>query len=247
MNQARASLSAATLTVMLLLSIGSVARAQPSHGPSYYPPPPQRLERPRPFGQGAVNVGGMLGFGSSGKSVAFTLGVNLGYFVLDGLEPGIFSDVTFGSEIDTQVSVLPYLRYIFYRSWSFSPFIKAQGGGLFFIDGPKLGLVGGGGGFVWGLGGNLGLNIEGMVFKLLPESECPPDDDCVRYSFGISLSYLIGARSSRARHRRPLPPSPPRRPQETAPPPPSAASPPSPPPPADEPGAPAEETPTPTK
>jgi len=191
--------------VALLLGICLNAEAQPRFDPALDPLPAPRVQRPRPFGQGAVNVGGMLGFGSSGKTVAFTLGLNLGYFVLDGLEPGIFSDVTFGSEIETQISVLPYLRYIFHRSWRFSPFVKVQGGGLFFVEGPKLGLVGGGGGFVWGLGGNLGLNIEGMVFKLLPQSECPADDDCIRYNFGVSLSYLLGASPPRVRGPAPAP------------------------------------------
>jgi hypothetical protein len=192
-------------TLMVVLAMGVPARAQPYPAGGPYRP----VERPRPFGQGTVNAGGALAFGSYGDGFAFTLGANLGYFVLDGLEPGIYSDVTFGSEINTEISVLPYLRYLLYRSYSLSPYLKVQGGGLFVIDGPKLGVIGGGGGVIIGLGRGLAFNIEGLVLKLLPESDCGEGDNCIRYQMGFSISFLFGgARAPAPRHAPPPPPPP---------------------------------------
>lgn len=146
-----------------------------------------------------------------GAPCQLTLGVNAGYFVLPGLEPGVQADVTFGSEIDSQITLLPFVRWMLFRSWGFTPYLKGTAGGLFVVTGDrtiKLGLFGGGGGIVIGLGGRLALNLEFLVLKVTPESECPLGE-CTLYRMGLSLSVLFGqaAPPRRRRYRRvPAPP-----------------------------------------
>ena len=169
------------------------------------PPPRLRIEPPRPFGQGVVNLGGGAAFGSgSDGGFAFTVGLNGGYFVLDGLEPGVSTSLTVGSGIDTQLLLLPYIRWVLYRSFSFSPYLKVAGGGLFvFADAGtrKLGLYGGGGGVVFGLGGRLALNIEALALRATPKEDCP-NDECTLLRFGLSLSVFFGGGSSAPTPRR---------------------------------------------
>ena len=148
-------------------------------------------EREPPFDQGTINVGGALGFGGSNEGFSFLLGANAGYFVLPGLEPGLYADVRFGSNAATVISVLPYLRWIIWRSHTISPYLKVQGGRLFVFDYADFTTIGGGGGFVIGLGNGLGLNIEGLVFRWFPTSGCEVDG-CTRFNFGLSLAYMFG-------------------------------------------------------
>jgi hypothetical protein len=165
------------------------ADAPPPRGPRSSPPPPLPPPRrlPRPFRQGQLDFGGALGIGSTGQGIAFTVGLNVGYFVLNGLEPGIYADVTFGSGVDTQMSVLPFVRWMLYRSRRLSPYLKVQGGGLWFVNGPSTPLIGGGGGIVVGLRGRLGLNLEFIALRL---TNCSFVDECWRYNGGVSLSVF---------------------------------------------------------
>ena len=166
--------------------------------------PPRRIDR-RPFGRGVVDLGGAAAFGGSGDGgFAFTFGGNAGYFVLNGLEPGVQTDVTVGNNIDTQWTVLPFLRWIPFSSRSFSPYLKATAGGLFVFgsgDTLKLGLYGGGGGVVLGLGGRMALNLEGLALRIAPKDRCP-GGDCMLYRFGISISVLFGQPPPKKRRRR---------------------------------------------
>ena len=146
---------------------------------------------PRPFGQHTMNASLALGFGV-GDGAAFALGGSFGYFVVDGLEPGLDLEATFGEDRATVVSLLPYLRWVPWRSYPFSPFLKAQAGRWFITDYPDISVVGGGGGFVYFLSRWAGLQVEALVLHLIPDQGGCPDDSCTIPSFGLSFGFFFG-------------------------------------------------------
>jgi hypothetical protein len=201
------------LAVLAMLLLASSARAQPApapHGPYYYRPPP-----PRPFDRGAMNAGFAFGLGSGVGGTTIGLAGHFGYFVLPGLEPGLDTGVTFGSGTPTVGSLMPYVRWVIWRSWTVSPYLKVQGGRWFVSDYPDVSPVGGGGGLVFFLSRMLAVQLEGMVYRLFPSSACggvgTAFDSCTVPTFGVSLGFFFGG-------RRPAPPPPP-----PPPPPPQAA------------------------
>ena len=156
------------------------------------PPPPAAFplpEPPRPFGRGNINVGLGLGFSAGAGETAFSVGGAFGYFVLDGLEPGLQLDVTFGSNRPTVTALLPYLRWIFYRSYSVSPYLKAQGGRFFVTGHADVTALGGGGGIVVFISRRVGLQLEGLVFRLFPKDVCA--DECTVTDFGLSFGIYF--------------------------------------------------------
>jgi hypothetical protein len=159
-----------------------------------------------------MSLGLVMGI-STGQSTAFTLGGGFGYFVLPGLEPGVTLDVTFGSDRPTVTSLMPYLRWVFWRSYVLSPFVKAQAGRWFISDAPDLTVLGGGGGVVFFLSQQAGLQLEGLVYRLFPEASCP-DRNCWATSVGLSVGMYFGGRRST-----PPPPPPPSPPPPSPPPP----------------------------
>ncbi len=154
--------------------------AERAHGPP-----------PRPFGRHTMNASLALGFGV-GDGAAFALGASFGYFILDGLEPGLNLDATFGEDRATVVSLLPYLRWVPWRSYPFSPYLKVQGGRWFITDYPDITVVGGGGGFVYFLNRWAGLQVEAMALHLIPDEGSCPDDTCTIPSFGLSFGFFFG-------------------------------------------------------
>jgi hypothetical protein len=148
-----------------------------------------------PFDQGCVNLGLGLGGGSVGGKAAFNVGVKFGYFVLPGLEPGVETSVTFGSDQPTVISLLPYLRWIIYRALPVSPYLMAQAGRLFVITNDPLysdedfTAVGGGGGVIVFLHRSIGLQLGGKVLALPGGETCDP---CVIYGIDLSLGFIFG-------------------------------------------------------
>lgn len=162
------------------------------------------VDRGQPFSQGSMNLGLVLGFSAS-QGTAFALGGAFGYFVLSGLEPGLELEVTFGSDRPTVTSLLPYLRWVIWRSYTLSPYVKAQGGRWFISDQDDLSAIGGGGGLVFFLTRNAGLQLEGMVYRLFPEEVC--GDSCTHTAIGFSLGFYFGNPPPVPRSR-PAPPPP---------------------------------------
>ncbi len=198
-------LRSSIVTATTIALLGSSANAQaPAGGSAAERSRQSKRERPRPFGQGVINFGGAAAFGSRPDGgVAFTFGANVGCFVLPGVEPGTSVEFTVGSgSVQTQLTALGYLRWILYRSYGFSPYLKAAGGGLFVFGESErlsLGLWGGGGGLVIGLGGRLALNLEALVLRASPSSDCPAGE-CTIMRFGFSLSLFFGGGRPRPRH-----------------------------------------------
>src|SRR2546427_9791569 len=105
-------------------------------------------EPPRPFARGSSIGGLVFGLSSGGGETAFTFGGSYGYFVADGVAPGVSTVVTASTGAPTTVELSGFLRVIPWRSYPIAPMLVGKGGRLF-IDGfPDLWLVGGGGGLV---------------------------------------------------------------------------------------------------
>lgn len=146
-------------------------------------------EEPRPFGQASIDLGLILGI-STGHETSFTFGATGGYFVLNGLEPGLQIEVTVSSANPTVTSLLPFLRWIIWRSYPVSPYLKIQGGRWFISDYPDVSTLGGGGGLVFFFSSQAGLQVEGMVYRLFPDTACP-NDSCLTSNFGLSLGFFF--------------------------------------------------------
>lgn len=204
-------------------------------------PAPTLLEPPRPFDRGSLDLGLIVAI-STGGEVAVTLGGNFGYFVLPGLEPGLQVDVTFGSNRPTVTSLLPYLRWVFYRSYVLSPYVKLQGGRFFIEGADDLSGIGGGGGLVFFLTRVAGIQLEGMVYRLFPSDACL-ENGCTATSFGLTLGFYFGGGRGVLAPAPSAPPPPPQAPAPRAAPPPRSLPPASVPAPASEPvdGAPRDE------
>lgn len=150
---------------------------------------PALAEDPRPFGQHTMNAGLNLGLGIGGD-LSLTIGGNFGYFVLPGLEPGLASDVTFTfleEGTQTVVSLLPYVRWVFWRAYPFSPYIKAQGGRMFIMDEtvPDIWAVGGGVGGVLFINRWAGVVLEGLAMYMKPDEGDGRVVPVINLSFGF--------------------------------------------------------------
>ena len=153
---------------------------------------PAQADKPRPFGQHTINAGLNLGLGINGDHLSFLVGGNFGYFVLPGLEPGLSTDVTFGTDQDTTISLMPYLRWVFWRAYPFSPYLKVQGGRWFVIGNRDISLVGGGAGFVFFLTDWMAIQAEGLAMYLIPDRGNCPNDRCVVPVVGLNFGFFWG-------------------------------------------------------
>jgi hypothetical protein len=149
------------------------------------------LEARRPFEFATVNIGGSIDVGI-GQDTSLNFGTMVGVFLLPGLELGVECDLTTGTERPFMVSLLPYLRYVFWRSFTVSPFVTVQGGRRFITDGAlDESAVGGGGGLIIFPIRTVGIEFHGLAYMLFPESTCEPHG-CLTAQFGIAVSYYAG-------------------------------------------------------
>lgn len=127
----------------------------------------------RPFGRGAMEISASLGGAGWGGDFTLSIGASFAYYVINGLAPGLdvqyettFSDL----EYPQSFTLLPFIKYVFYRSIRFSPYVVVAGGREFQwagTDNPAKGysaidswIVGGGPGVNIGLNRRFGLSIE---------------------------------------------------------------------------------------
>ncbi len=127
----------------------------------------------RPFGKGTMEPGLQLGGWGGGGNFSLTVGASFAYYVIAGLAPGLqvvyqttFSDIVYPQS----VTLLPFLKYVFFRSHKFSPYIMVQGGREFQwagTDDPDKGytdihswIVGGGPGVHIGFSRSFGISIQ---------------------------------------------------------------------------------------
>lgn len=85
----------------------------------------------KPFGKGDMELGVGLGMSGYGDQYYMMLGAAFGYYVINGLAPGIDINYTtdFGStDFSDSITLLPFLKWVFYRSHKFSPYIIGGAG-----------------------------------------------------------------------------------------------------------------------
>ncbi len=85
----------------------------------------------KPFGKGEKELGIGLGMAGYGDNYYIGIGASFAYYVIKGLAPGLSLNYTtdFGStEMADSITVLPYLKWVFFRSHKFSPYVVVDAG-----------------------------------------------------------------------------------------------------------------------
>jgi hypothetical protein len=164
----------------LWLVSAAVAGAQPL--------PESGLPPPRPFPRGSSLGGLSLGFGAGGGETAFAAGVRYGYFVFDGVAPGLEIVASLSDRRPNTLELAPFVRIFPWRAYPISPMILVKGGRLLVEALPDLWLVGGGGGLVWFSSPQLAFTIEAVYVRFLPEDRCSSCDQTT-LSAGVGILF----------------------------------------------------------
>jgi hypothetical protein len=138
------------------------------------PPPPAVAEAPPPrYGdQGSSHLGLILGLGGGSGGVRWAGGVDYGYFLVDGVAPGIEVQVSGGSGLLTTGLALGTLRLVPLRTESLSLFVVGRAGRVLLSDHPDGWAAGGGGGIIYFTGARIGVQVSYDALKLFPGSFC---------------------------------------------------------------------------
>jgi hypothetical protein len=147
-------------------------------------------EAPRRYGdQGSSHFGLMLGLGGGSGGFAWAGGFEYGYFVLDGVAPGIDAEASGGSHLPTIGMTLGTLRLVPVRLDAFSLFLVGRGGRVFLSDHPDGWGVGGGAGLIYFTSARFGIQLTYDVLRLVPSSFCAGLDRCTLHGFGVGLAF----------------------------------------------------------
>lgn len=153
--------------------------------------PGQPVEgQPRRYGdQGTSHFGLLLGIGAGGGGFAWAGGINYGYFVLDGVAPGVDAEISGGSGLLTTGLTLATLRLVPLRTSTVSLFVIGRGGRVFMASHPDGWGVGGGGGIIYFTSAHVGLQLSYDYLRLTPSSFCADlVHGCALQGFGIGLA-----------------------------------------------------------
>jgi|GEM_PF-1956956 len=136
----------AWLTVVLIaLLVPLVARARPGRAVASQPAV-QPSEPCRHFCQGGIDLGLGFGGGTSNGRFMFSIGANVGYYVLDGFVLG--ASTVYQSKPSQYVLPEAYARWYPFTRWETTPFLLAKFGRLFGLQSgwpdANIGTVGGG-------------------------------------------------------------------------------------------------------
>lgn len=149
------------LAALVLLALPSAAMAA------------EEEAAPRRYGdRGTTHLGIALGLGSSGRGFAYTAGAEFGYFVLDGVAPGLDAHVTGGTGLLTTGLALATLRLVPIRTGGFSLFLVGRAGRVMIADHDDGYGVGGGAGLLLFGSSRVGLKIAYDLLRLTPASFC---------------------------------------------------------------------------
>lgn len=128
---------------------------------------------PRRYGdRGSSHVGVLLGLGAGGGGVRWAAGGEYGYFVLDGVAPGVEVLATGGTGLLTTGLALATLRLVPVRTDAVSFFLVGRAGRVLLSDHEDGWGVGGGAGVILFMGGRVGLRVGYDRLELLPRRFC---------------------------------------------------------------------------
>jgi hypothetical protein len=151
-------------------------------------PPAAEAPPPRYGDQGTSHFGLTLGLGSSGGGFAWAGGLDYGYFLLDGVAPGIDAEVSGGSDLLTSGLVLGTLRLVPIRTTSISVFLIGEGGRVLLSSHPDGWALGGGGGLIYFTSAHVGLQLSYVALRLTPSSFCSDlSSGCTLQNFGVGI------------------------------------------------------------
>jgi hypothetical protein len=144
---------------------------------------------PAPFSRGTSMGGLVFGLGTSGDQTVFTFGASYGYFVLNGIAPGLSTVVTAGTDRPTTVELAPFVRIVPWRHYPVAPLLLVKGGRLF-VDGfDDLWEAGGGGGLAIFASPRFALTLEVIYLRYFPDTVCGIRCDDVFFSGGIGTFF----------------------------------------------------------
>jgi hypothetical protein len=146
-------------------------------------------EPPRRYGdQGTSHFGLTLGLGGGSGGFAWAGGFEYGYFILDGLAPGIDAEASGGSNLPTVGLTLGTLRFVPVRLPSFALFLVGRGGRVFISNHPDGWGVGGGAGLIYFTSARFGIQVTYDILKLVPDSFCAGLSRCTLQGFGLGVA-----------------------------------------------------------
>lgn len=144
---------------------------------------------PRRYGQAGsshVGLGFGLGFGSGGAVYAGS--VEYGYFVVDGVAPGVELGISGGADVLTVGRAMAAVRILPLRTAGFDLLLVPRFGRLFISDHGDLWGGGGTVGVIVWTSARVGLQLAYDYLRLFPGSDC---DDltsrCELQRFGVGL------------------------------------------------------------
>jgi len=144
----------------------------------------QNIDEERlPYSQWDMELQVILGMSFLGYSgTTIDVGASFDVFVIDGLAPGVQTWYEYNSDWPDALFLLPFLKWVFYRSWDFAPYLIAQGGRAFvFENGVDAWLAGGGIGLVWLFTRNFGLSMELKVLEVIYDEDVCFETDSFGY------------------------------------------------------------------
>jgi hypothetical protein len=136
------------------------------------PPPAEAAPPPRYGDQGSSHLGLVLGLGGGGGGVRWAGGVDYGYFVLDGVAPGVDTQVAGGTGLLTTGMLLGTLRLVPVRTDWISFFLVGRAGRVLLSSHDDGWAAGGGAGLIYFTGARIGLQLSYDILELLPASFC---------------------------------------------------------------------------
>jgi hypothetical protein len=151
-------------------------------------PAPVETAPPRYGDLGSSHLGLIIGLGGGSGGFRWAGGVDYGYFVIDGVAPGVDAQVSGGTDLLTTGMLLGTLRLVPLRNSAFSLFLVGRAGRVLLSDHDDGWAAGGGAGLILFTSGRFGIQLAYDVLKLLPASFC--DDlvgGCVVQGFQIGL------------------------------------------------------------
>jgi hypothetical protein len=177
------------VTAALLLWLAWQPPAPPETPPA---PAPTEAEPPKRYGdQGTSHFGLALGLGGGTGGFRWAGGLDYGYFVFDGIAPGVDTLVSGGSNQPTTGLILGTLRLVPIRTSSMSVFLIGRAGRVLIVDHRDGWAAGGGGGIIFFTGGRVGILLGYEILRLLPSTFC--DDLRSKCTIqGLSVGIVAG-------------------------------------------------------
>jgi hypothetical protein len=168
----------------MLSTLALLVALQGAPEPPLPPPPPRYGDR------GSSHFGLGLGLGGGAGGFAWAGGVNYGYFVVDGVAPGVEAEVSGGSHVLTTGLLLGTLRLVPLRTESVSLFVIGRAGRVMLSNHPDGWGAGGGAGLIFFTSPHVGLQLTYDVLRLFPGSFCADlSNSCTLQGLGVGLVF----------------------------------------------------------